>query len=169
MYEIINLIKTIQDLRYLNDEKKEEFTHQVLHATCKSIAGMETTHDITDLKQALKEVTVDKEEEEVTAEDVTAEDVTIEEVTIEEVTACFNTVKGRDELYAEIEKKQSIARCSDEKHDGDRFLPVRKFYLHREGLQRACITCQRNRRADRKHRRDSEEEVTTNSEEEVKD
>lgn len=67
MYEIINLIKTIQDLRYLNDEKKEEFTHQVLHATCKSIAGMETTHDITDLKQALKEVT--KSEEEVTAEE----------------------------------------------------------------------------------------------------
>ena len=119
-----------------------------------------------------------KEEEvtatEVTATEVTATEVTAKEVTAKEVTATevtvkeeinlksqrkttnlgYNTVKDRDQSYAEIEKKKSIARCSDEKHDGDRFLPVRKFYLNKggKGLQGACITCQTNRRANRINR-----------------
>jgi hypothetical protein len=63
----------------------------------------------------------------------------------------FNTAKTRDESYAEIEKKCPTSRCSDGKHEGERILPVREFYLNKGGteLQGACITCQKNRRADR--------------------
>ena len=63
----------------------------------------------------------------------------------------FNTVKTRDESYAEIERKCPTTRCSDGKHTGERILPVRKFYLNKggEGVQGACIVCQTNRRANR--------------------
>lgn len=63
----------------------------------------------------------------------------------------FNTAKTQDESYAEIEAQNPTARCSDGKHEGERTLPVRKFYLNKggKGLQGACITCQKNRRADR--------------------
>ncbi len=63
----------------------------------------------------------------------------------------FNTAKAQDECYAEIEAKCATARCSDGKHEGERLLPVRKFYFNKggKGLQGACITCQKNRRANR--------------------
>ncbi len=63
----------------------------------------------------------------------------------------LNTAKTQDESYAEIEAKCSTARCSDGKHEGERVLPVRKFYLNKggKGLQGACITCQKNYRANR--------------------
>ena len=63
----------------------------------------------------------------------------------------FNTAKTQDESYAEIEAKCPTARCSDGNHEGERTLPVRKFYLNKggKGLQGACITCQKNRRANR--------------------
>jgi hypothetical protein len=63
----------------------------------------------------------------------------------------FNTAKTQDESYAEIEAKCPTAKCSDGKHEGERTLPVRKFYLNKagKGLQGACITCQKNRRANR--------------------
>jgi hypothetical protein len=69
----------------------------------------------------------------------------------------FNTAKTQDESYAEIESKNPTAKCSDGKHEGERILPVRKFYLNKggKGLQGACIICQKNRRANRsKHSRD---------------
>ncbi len=63
----------------------------------------------------------------------------------------FNTAKTQDESYAEIEAESPLARCSDGKHEGERMLPVRKFYLNKggKGLQGACIICQKNRRANR--------------------
>jgi hypothetical protein len=63
----------------------------------------------------------------------------------------FNTAKTQDESYAEIEAKDSTAKCSDGKHEGERTIPVRKFYLNKagKGLQGACITCQTNYRANR--------------------
>jgi hypothetical protein len=108
MYEIINLIKTIQDLKYLNDEKKEEFTYQILHATCKSIAGMETTHDITDLKKALNEVTA-KSEEEVTKSE---EEVTKSE---EEVTKSEEEVTKSEEEVTKSEEE--VTKSEEEVRD----------------------------------------------------
>jgi hypothetical protein len=63
----------------------------------------------------------------------------------------FNTAKTQDESYAEIEAECPTARCCDGKHEGERTLPVRKFYLNKggKGLQGACITCQKNCRANR--------------------
>jgi hypothetical protein len=63
----------------------------------------------------------------------------------------FNTANTQDESYAKIEAQCPTARCSDGKHEGERMLPVRKFYLNKggKGLQGACITCQNNRRANR--------------------
>jgi hypothetical protein len=62
-----------------------------------------------------------------------------------------NTVRTRDESYAKIEAEMTTAKCSDSKHDGDRILSVRSFYLNSGGnkLQGACIICQKNRRANR--------------------
>ena len=63
----------------------------------------------------------------------------------------FNTSKTQDESYAEIEAQNPTAICSDGKHEGERTLPVREFYLNKagKGIQGACITCQKNRRANR--------------------
>ena len=63
----------------------------------------------------------------------------------------FNTARTQDASYAEIETKSSTARCSDGNHEGERVLPIRDFYLNKggKGLQAACITCQKNRRANR--------------------
>jgi 5-methylcytosine-specific restriction protein A len=63
----------------------------------------------------------------------------------------FNTARTQDESYAEIEAKSPTAKCTDGNHEGDRILPVRNFYLNNggKGLQGACITCQKNRRANR--------------------
>lgn len=63
----------------------------------------------------------------------------------------FNTAKTQDQSYAEIEAQNPTAMCSDGKHEGERTLPVCKFYLNKagKGLQGACITCQKNRRANR--------------------
>lgn len=63
----------------------------------------------------------------------------------------FNTAKTQDESYREIEAECPTARCSDGKHEGERTLPVRQFYLNKggKGLQGACIPCQKNRRANR--------------------
>ena len=62
-----------------------------------------------------------------------------------------NTTKTQDQSYAEIESIHKTAKCSDGNHQGDRILPVRMFYLNKGGkaLQGACITCQKNRRANR--------------------
>jgi hypothetical protein len=66
----------------------------------------------------------------------------------------FNTAKTQDESYANIESKCPTAKCSDGKHEGERILPVRMFYLNKggKGLQGACIICQKNRRANRSKR-----------------
>lgn len=63
----------------------------------------------------------------------------------------LNTAKTQDESYAELEAQNPNARCSDGKHEGERTLPVHNFYLNKagKGLQGACITCQKKRRADR--------------------
>lgn len=63
----------------------------------------------------------------------------------------FNTINTQDESYAAIEAKCATAKCFDGKHEGERTLPVRKFYLNKagKGLQGACITCQKDRRANR--------------------
>jgi 5-methylcytosine-specific restriction endonuclease McrA len=63
----------------------------------------------------------------------------------------LNTAKTQDESYAAIEAICATARCSDRHHEGERILPVRKFYLNKGGkkLQGACIRCQKNRRANR--------------------
>ena len=63
----------------------------------------------------------------------------------------FNTANTQNESYTEIEAKHPTAKCSDGKHEGERTIPVRKFYLNNagKGLQGACITCQKNRRANR--------------------
>ena len=63
----------------------------------------------------------------------------------------FNTAKTQDESYAEIQAKCPTAKCTDGKHEGERILPVRNFYLNKagKGLQGACIICQKNRRANR--------------------
>lgn len=65
-----------------------------------------------------------------------------------------NTAKTQDESYTKIEAKCPTARCSDGKHEGERILNVRNFYLNKggNGLQGACITCQKNRRANRTKR-----------------
>ena len=62
-----------------------------------------------------------------------------------------NTAKIQDNSYSEIEEKTLTAKCTDSNHIGDRILPVRMFYLNKggKGLQGACITCQKNRRANR--------------------
>jgi len=63
----------------------------------------------------------------------------------------FNTARTQDESYTEIETSSPTAKCTDGKHEGERILPIRMFYLNKggRGLQGACITCQKNRRADR--------------------
>lgn len=63
----------------------------------------------------------------------------------------FNTARTQDESYTEIESRGATSKCSDTNHIGDRILPVRSFYLNKGGaaVQGACITCQKNRRADR--------------------
>ena len=64
----------------------------------------------------------------------------------------FNTAKTQDESYAKIDAQNPTAKCSDGNHEGERTLPVRNFYLNeavKKGLQGACITCQKNRRANR--------------------
>ena len=66
----------------------------------------------------------------------------------------FNTANTQDESYTEIEAQNPTARCSDGKHEGERILPVRMFYLNKagKGVQGACITCQKNCRANRTKR-----------------
>jgi hypothetical protein len=64
----------------------------------------------------------------------------------------LNTARTRDESYADIEANYSTARCSDSKHDGERMLPIRSFYLNGKSLQGACITCQTKYRANRTKR-----------------
>lgn len=66
----------------------------------------------------------------------------------------LNTSNTQVESYTKIENKCPTAKCSDGKHEGERTLPVRKFYLNKagKGLQGACITCQKNRRANRTKR-----------------
>jgi hypothetical protein len=63
----------------------------------------------------------------------------------------FNTANTQEESYTRIEAECPTARCSDGKHEGERTLPVRQFYLNKggKGLQSACIPCQKNRRANR--------------------
>lgn len=63
----------------------------------------------------------------------------------------FNTAKTQEESYTKIAAECPTARCSDGKHEGERTLPVRQFYLNKggRGLQGACIPCQKNRRANR--------------------
>jgi hypothetical protein len=63
----------------------------------------------------------------------------------------LNTIQTSEESYARIEAGCPTAKCTDGKHEGERVLPVRNFYLNKGGaaLQGACITCQKNRRADR--------------------
>jgi hypothetical protein len=63
----------------------------------------------------------------------------------------YNTAKTQDESYAAIETTTPTAKCSDGRHEGERLLPVRQFYLAKGGaaVQGACIVCQKNRRADR--------------------
>jgi hypothetical protein len=62
-----------------------------------------------------------------------------------------NTANTQDESYSQIEAKYTTAKCSDSNHEGERNLPVRKFYLNKagKGIQGACITCQKNRRSKR--------------------
>lgn len=61
-----------------------------------------------------------------------------------------NTANTQDASYKVIESKAPTARCSDGKHEGERMLPVRNFYLNRGGkkVQGACIVCQTNRRTE---------------------
>ena len=61
----------------------------------------------------------------------------------------LNTAKSQDESYTAIEAVSPISKCTDKKHEGERIMPVRKFYLNKKGLQGACITCQNNRRKNR--------------------
>lgn len=65
-----------------------------------------------------------------------------------------NTTKTQEESYAAIEAKTPLARCSDGEHEGERVLSVRKFYLDKggEGVQGACIVCQKRRRLNRINR-----------------
>ena len=66
----------------------------------------------------------------------------------------LNTSSTRDESYAAIELEYSTSRCSDSKHEGDRIVPIRKFYLNKGGnkLQGACIACQTKYRSNRTKR-----------------
>lgn len=66
----------------------------------------------------------------------------------------LNTARTQEESYMEIEKIRSTAKCTDGEHIGERMLSVRDFYLNKggKGLQGACITCQKRRRANRIHR-----------------
>ena len=63
----------------------------------------------------------------------------------------LNTAATQEESYKAIEQKCATAKCTDGKHEGERVLAVRKFYLNKKGkgLQGACITCQKNRRKNR--------------------
>ena len=58
----------------------------------------------------------------------------------------FNNTETREESYARIEATRPKARCSDKKHEGERRLPIRSFYLGGKSLQGACISCQKNYR-----------------------
>jgi 5-methylcytosine-specific restriction endonuclease McrA len=62
-----------------------------------------------------------------------------------------NTAATQEESYKLIEEICATAKCTDGKHEGERVLAVRKFYLNKKGkgLQGACITCQKNRRKNR--------------------
>lgn len=81
----------------------------------------------------------------------------------------LNTTKTQDESYAEIEEKYSTFRCSDGNHEGERILHICMFYLNKggKGLQGACITCQKNRRANRIIR--SREKFEGKTKEEIND
>jgi 5-methylcytosine-specific restriction endonuclease McrA len=63
----------------------------------------------------------------------------------------FNTIKTQDVCYARIEAQCPTSICINKTHEGERTLPVRNFYLNKRGLklQAACITCQKNYRANR--------------------
>jgi len=61
----------------------------------------------------------------------------------------LNTSKTQDSSFQEIEKMGATSRCSDSKHEGERMLPVRMFYLNGSKVQGACITCQKNYRMNR--------------------
>lgn len=63
----------------------------------------------------------------------------------------LNTAGSREDSYKEIETRCGVARCTDSKHEGERTLPIRKFYLNQggKGLQGACRECQTQRRKDR--------------------
>jgi hypothetical protein len=63
----------------------------------------------------------------------------------------FNTAKTQDECYDAIEKVSPTSRCGRKTHEGERILPIRKFYLMDGGkkLQGACIICDKKYRAER--------------------
>lgn len=63
----------------------------------------------------------------------------------------INRTSIRDSCYDTIEKEMKTSKCFDSNHEGDRDLPIRHFYLNKNGksLQGACITCQKIRRANR--------------------
>ena len=57
----------------------------------------------------------------------------------------YNTIKTQDESYNMIETKNNTAKCSSKEHEGERMLPIRNFYLNKNGksLQASCIECQK--------------------------
>ena len=61
----------------------------------------------------------------------------------------LNRANTREASYKSLEATRPTSKCTDSKHEGDRILPVRKFYLNGSQVQGACITCQKNYRADR--------------------
>jgi len=63
----------------------------------------------------------------------------------------LNTASGQEESYAAIEKVSATHRCGRKTHEGERYLPVREFYLMGGGkkLQGACIICDKKYRANR--------------------
>ena len=76
----------------------------------------------------------------------------------------LNTSNTQETSYAAIESNYTTARCSDKTHVGERVLPVRMFYLNGNGLQGACISCQKRYRANRILRSRKKFEGKTNEE-----
>jgi hypothetical protein len=136
MYEIINLVKTIENLKYLNREHKEQFTYQVLHATCSSIAGVEG--DSEDLKKVLTQIDQEHKKvndfmEKFTAEDVSAEYVIAKEVTAEDVS---------DEV-----REEQVATVATDKNDCYACNNTRISYwsddIYGPCMECCCIDCEK--------------------------
>ncbi len=147
MYEIINLVKTIENLKYLNREHKEQFTLKVLHATCLSIAGVEG--DSEDLKQVLTQIDrehkkVNDSMEKFTAEDVSAEDVTAKEVTAEDVTDEEDVTAK--EVCDEV-RGQQVGTVAKDKNDCYACNNTRRSYwsddTHGPCMECCCIDCEK--------------------------